>query len=54
MAGLRGWLTQTGTDLPESVRQGQRLTSMTSRQDSFPIAPTRFAFSQHGKSGGWV
>ncbi len=43
-----------GTELPDSVRQGQRLTGMTSRQESFPVAPSRFAFAQHGKSGAWI
>ena len=41
-------------DLPESVRNGQRLTTMTSGQTRFPIAPSRFKFGQHGKSGMWV
>ena len=40
-----------GEDLPESIRQGQRLTTMTSGQSSFPIAPSIFKFSQHGQSG---
>ncbi len=43
-----------GEDLPESVRRGQRLTTMTSRQARFPIAPTRFRFQQHGQSGAWI
>jgi Protein of unknown function (DUF1501) len=43
-----------GTELPDSIRQGQRLTGMTSRQTSFPIAPSRFRFDQHGNSGAWV
>ncbi len=43
-----------GEDLPASVRQGQRLTVMTSRQTSFPIAPTKFKFSQHGQGGAWL
>src|SRR5207237_7363636 len=43
-----------GTELPDSIRQGQRLTGMTSRQTSFPIAPSRFQFAQHGNSGAWV
>jgi hypothetical protein len=43
-----------GTELPDSIRQGQRLTGMTSRQTSFPIAPSRFKFAQHGKCGAWV
>ena len=42
------------TDLPASVRMGQRLTTMTSRQERFPIAPSQFKFSQHGKSGACV
>ena len=41
-------------DLPESIRNGQRLTTMTSGQSRFPIAPSKFAFKQHGKSGMWV
>lgn len=40
-----------GNDLPESVRQGQRLTGMTSSQAQFPIAPSLFEFSRHGQSG---
>lgn len=41
-------------DLPETVRMGQRLTTMTSGQKRFPIAPSKFKFAQHGKSGMWV
>ena len=41
-------------DLPESIRQGQRLTTMTSGQARFPIAPSKYAFTQHGTSGMWV
>ena len=41
-------------DLPESVRMGQRLTTMTSGQKRFPIAPSKYKFAQHGKSGMWV
>jgi hypothetical protein len=43
-----------GTELPDSIRQGQRLTGMTSRQTSFPIAPSKFRFAQHGRCGAWV
>jgi hypothetical protein len=43
-----------GEELPDSIRKGQRLTGMTSKQESFPIAPTKFAFKQHGESGAWV
>jgi len=42
------------TELPDSIRRGQRLTGMTSKQDSFPIAPTTFKFKQRGESGAWV
>lgn len=42
------------TDLPDSIRQGQRLTTMTSGQKRFPIAPSKFKFTQHGQSGAWV
>ena len=41
-------------DLPESVRNGQRLTTMTSGQTRFPIAPSKYKFAQYGKSGMWV
>jgi len=41
-------------DLPESVRMGQRLTTMTSGQKRFPIAPSKFKFSQHGPGGMWL
>src|SRR6266850_1763907 len=41
-------------DLPETIRNGQRLTTMTSGQDRFPIAPSKYKFTQHGKSGMWV
>jgi uncharacterized protein (DUF1501 family) len=43
-----------GTDLPESVRMGQRLTGMTSGQARFPVVASKFAFKQHGKCGAWV
>ncbi|MBI3823818.1 MAG: DUF1501 domain-containing protein, partial [Planctomycetes bacterium] len=38
-------------DLPDSVRMGQRLTTMTSGQARFPIAPSKFRFARHGQSG---
>lgn len=43
-----------GADLPDSVRQGQRLTAMTATQSSFPIVPSIFSFRQRGQSGAWV
>jgi hypothetical protein len=42
------------TELPASVRMGQRITGMTSGQSSLPVAPSIFKFSQHGKSGTWL
>ena len=42
------------TELPGSVRMGQRLTGMSSSQASFPVAPSVFKFQQYGKSGAWV
>ena len=41
-------------DLPDSVRNGQRITTMTSGQKRFPIAPSIFKFRQHGSNGAWV
>ena len=41
-------------DLPDSIRQGQRITTMTSGQKRFPIVPSKFGFAQHGKHGAWV
>jgi hypothetical protein len=41
-------------ELPESVRRGQRLTTMTSGQERFPIAPSIFHFDRHGQSGATV
>lgn len=41
-------------DLPDSVRNGQRITTMTSGQARFPVAPSVFKFNQHGKNGTWI
>src|SRR5271165_1163576 len=41
-------------DLPDSIRNGQRLTTMTSGQARFPIAPSKYKFAQHGQAGMWV
>jgi hypothetical protein len=41
-------------DLPDSVRMGQRLTTMTSGQARFPIAPSKFKFSPAGECGMWM
>src|SRR5580765_5793534 len=38
-------------DLPESIRNGQRLTTMTSGQARFPVAPSKFKFTRAGQCG---
>ncbi len=43
-----------GEELPESIRNGQRLTGMTSGQSSFPLVGSYFGFKQYGQSGAWV
>lgn len=43
-----------GQDLPDSVRQGQRLTAMSAEQTTFPMAPSIFDFKQYGESGTWA
>jgi hypothetical protein len=40
-----------GTELPDSIRQGQRLTGMTSGQTSFPVIAPKFGFKSCGQSG---
>jgi hypothetical protein len=43
-----------GTDLPDSIRNGQRLTSMTAAQTKFPVIPSVFSFKRYGQTGTWV
>lgn len=45
---------QHGQELPDSVRQGQRLTGMSANQASLPIAKSIFSFKKQGESGTWV
>ncbi|WP_038166202.1 DUF1501 domain-containing protein [Verrucomicrobium sp. BvORR106] len=49
--GLREYFDK---DLPDSVRNGQRITGMTSGQSRLPVAPSMFEFSQCGQSGTWM
>jgi hypothetical protein len=49
-----GLAEQFDKDLPDSIRNGQRLTGMTAGQKRFPIAPSVFKFQQHGQSGTWL
>ena len=43
-----------GTELPDSVRQDQRLTGMSSGQKSFPCVAPMFEFGQYGEHQTWV
>ena len=43
-----------GQELPDSVRNGQRITTMTSGQKSFPIVAPMFKFERYGQHGTWV
>ena len=45
---------RNGEQLPDSVRQGQRLTGMSGNQSSLPLAGSKFGFSRHGANGTWV
>ena len=45
---------QFDKDLPDSIRMGQRITTMTSKQGRLPVAPSMFKFAQHGNCGTWV
>jgi len=45
---------QHGTELPESIRRGQRLTAMSGNQASLPLAGSPFQFHQYGESGAWL
>lgn len=43
-----------GSELPDSIRRGQRLTGMTSGQKSFPVVAPKFGFRQCGEAGTWL
>lgn len=45
---------QRGSDLPDSIRRGQRLTGMSAFQAKFPTAPSIFQFAQHGETRTWL
>ncbi len=49
-----GLAERRGEELPDSIRQGQRLTGMTATQARFPVAPSMFKFARHGASGAWI
>lgn len=43
-----------GTELPDSVRKGQRITGMTSGQKKFPCVAPMFKFNKFGEHGTYV
>ena len=43
-----------GSELPDSIRQGQRLTGMTSGQRNFPVVAPKFGFQRCGDAGTWL
>lgn len=43
-----------GTELPDSIRQGQRITGMTSGQKSFPCVAPMFDFKRYGQHGTYI
>jgi uncharacterized protein (DUF1501 family) len=47
-------IEETGKELPDSVRKGQRLTGMSGNQASLPLVGSPFKFARHGKSGQWI
>lgn len=47
-------IKETGKQLPDSIRRGQRLTGMSGNQASLPLVGSPFKFAQHGKSGQWM
>jgi hypothetical protein len=47
-------MEKRGIELPDSVRKGQRITTMTAFQKNFPVAPSIFKFARHGRSGAWL
>src|SRR5690242_15755952 len=49
-----GLKDRRATELPASIRMGQRLTGMTAAQTSFPVAPSMFKFAQYGEQRAWV
>ena len=43
-----------GQEIPQSVRETQRLSTMSSGQSAFPIVGPLRPFKQRGQSGAWV
>ena len=49
--GMQEWYDK---DLPKEIRGDQRLTTMTSGQTRFPIAPSKYTFTRRGQCGMWM
>ena len=49
--GMQEWYDK---DLPKEIRGDQRLTTMTSGQTRFPIAPSKYSFTRRGQCGMWM
>ena len=49
-----GLVEHFNKNLPDEIRKGQRLSTMTSGQKKFPVAPSKYKFTQHGQCGRWV
>jgi uncharacterized protein (DUF1501 family) len=47
-------VSRHGTDLPDSIRMGQRLTGMTSGQKNFPVIASKYGFEPCGEAGTLV
>ncbi len=47
-----GLTDRYNADLPDTIRNGQRITGMTSGQARFPVAPTIFRFDRHENNEG--
>lgn len=47
-------IEETGKELPDSIRKGQRLTGMSGNQASLPLVGSPFKFQQYGNSGAWM
>ena len=45
-----------GQDLPDEIRDGQRVTGMTAGQKTFPVCPSKYKFTKHDNNdqGVWV
>ena len=50
---LQARLAIQGTQIPDSIRQGQRV-AQTMGQSTLPVAKSAFKFAQHGQTGTWV